>query len=358
MINDNFYQFLLIRRFYILQGSSLNINPDLYDHYQDKVILITGGTGSIGSQIVMELVKYSPKKIIIYSKDDSKQYLMKKRMKEFNNIYYILGDIRDFQRVEYVSRGVDYIFHTAALKQVPICEENPDEAIKTNLLGSLNIIEAAINNGVKKVINISTDKAVNPTNTMGVTKLLAEKLFKQANLKLNNHHTKFSSVRFGNVLGSRGSVFPLLFEQLMNQEPLTITDLGMTRFFMSIKEAVLLTIKAGAYAEGEEIYILKMKALMLSDLVVGLKEYSKQKQVKEPEVQIIGIRQGEKLYEELVLESELENLYENEEMYVISPNSPDTTLFKKLYLSDYRSDKVNLITQKEVLQILKDLDRT
>ncbi|USK72895.1 SDR family NAD(P)-dependent oxidoreductase [Peribacillus frigoritolerans] len=340
-----------------MEKNSTFIHSKLYDHYKDKVILITGGTGSIGSQIVCELVKYSPNKIIILSKDDTKQYLMKQRFKRFTNIYYLLGDIRDYQRVEYVSQGVDFIFHSAALKQVPTCEENPDEAIKTNLLGSLNIIEAAIKNKVKKVINISTDKAVNPTNTMGVTKLLAEKLFTQANFKLNNQHTKFSSVRFGNVLGSRGSIIPLLMDQLLNQKPLTITDLVMTRFFMSIKEAVQLTIQAGVYAEGGEIYILKMKALKLSDLVDSLIVLAKQKKLKEPEVQIIGKRPGEKLFEELASEYELNNMYENDEMYVISSRPLSNDIFKKSYLSDYRSDKVNLINQVEILHILKEHDR-
>lgn len=332
-------------------------NFELINHYKNKVILVTGGTGSIGSQIVSELVKYSPKKIIILSKDDSKQYLMKQSFKENKDIFYLLGDIRDYQRVEYVSRGVDYIFHAAALKQVPTCEENPDEAIKTNLLGSLNIIEASIINKVRKVINISTDKAVNPTNTMGATKLLAEKLFKQANMKLNNTSTMFSSVRFGNVLGSRGSVIPLLLDQLLNGKPLTITDLNMTRFFMSIQDAAQLTLKAGVYAEGGETYILKMKALRLSDLVDGLKIFSKQRQLGEPDVQIIGRRQGEKLYEELATESELKEIYESEDLLVISSKCPNTNIFNKISLSDYRSDKVSMISQKEILQILKGLEK-
>lgn len=280
---------------------------------------------------------------------------MKQTLKEYTNIYYLIGDIRDYRRVEYVCTGVDFIFHTAALKQVPACEENPDEAIKTNLLGCMNIIDAAIKNNVKKVINISTDKAVNPSNTMGATKLLSEKLFNQANLKLNNRGTTFSSVRFGNVLGSRGSVIPLLFDQLLNDQPLTITNLSMTRFFMSIQEAVQLTIKACEYAEGGETYILKMKALMLSDLVTGLKQYAKEKQLNEPNITIIGMRKGEKLYEELASDFELQNVYENDLMYVISPSQPKNGSFMKTHLSDYRSDKVKMISQTEIAKIFKDL---
>ncbi|WP_411334738.1 SDR family NAD(P)-dependent oxidoreductase [Metabacillus indicus] len=316
---------------------------------------MTGGTGSIGSQIVRELVNYSPAKIIVFSKDDSKQYLMKQALRDYSNIYYLIGDIRDYRRVEYICTNVDFIFHTAALKQVPACEDNPDEAIKTNLLGCINLIEAALKNHVKKVINISTDKAVNPTNTMGATKLLSEKLFHQANMKLNNHGTTFSSVRFGNVLGSRGSVIPLLFDQLMSRQPLTITDLGMTRFFMSIQEAVQLTIKACAYSDGGETYILKMKALKLSDLVDGLKQYAKDHQLTEPEIAIIGARKGEKLYEELASEHELQNVYENDQMFAISHIPPNNGSFKKASLTDYRSDKVKTISHLEMMEIFKDL---
>jgi FlaA1/EpsC-like NDP-sugar epimerase len=334
-----------------------NTISELATFYKNKVILITGGTGSIGSQIVSEILQYLPSKIIIFSKDDSKQYLMKQKFQAYPNIYFLLGDIRDYQRVEYVTRGVDYIFHAAALKQVPICEENPEEAIKTNILGSLNIIDAAIKNKVKKVINISTDKAVNPTNTMGITKLLTEKLFKQGNHKLNNQGTKFSSVRFGNVLGSRGSVIPILMGQLLKGEPLTITDLNMTRFFMYINEAVQLTLQAGLFTEGEELFILKMKALKLSNLVDGIMDLAKMKQVKKPDIQIIGTRQGEKLYEELVLEHELENIYENDKLYVVAVEQPQTPYFKKVNLTNYRSDRVPHISQQETLQILKEYDQ-
>ncbi|WP_110112113.1 SDR family NAD(P)-dependent oxidoreductase [Bacillus sp. CGMCC 1.16541] len=333
------------------------MDAELVKFYQDKVILVTGGTGSIGSKIVQELVNYSPKKIIVFSKDDSKQYLMKQAFKKFHNIYYLIGDIRDYRRVEYVTREVDYIFHTAALKQVPTCEENPDEAIKTNVLGSLNVIEAAIKNNVKKVINISTDKAVNPVNTMGATKLLTEKLFKQANVKLNNNKTKFCSVRFGNVLGSRGSVIPLFFEQMLKGKPLTITDLNMTRFFMSTEEAVQLTIKAAYYTEGEETYILKMKALKLTELVDALIEYAKKHDLKKPEIQVIGARPGEKLYEELAFDFELENLYETDELYVISKHDLSSSTFLKTSLTNYRSDYVDTISQSELLTIIEELNQ-
>ncbi|MBM7703024.1 SDR family NAD(P)-dependent oxidoreductase [Metabacillus iocasae] len=334
------------------------IDTEMAQFYQDKVVLVTGGTGSIGRKIVRELVNYSPKKIIVFSKDDSKQYLMKQAFKQFHHIYYLIGDIRDYQRIEYVTRGVDYIFHTAALKQVPTCEENPDEAIKTNVLGSINVIEAAIKNNVKKVINISTDKAVNPVNTMGATKLLTEKLFKQANMKLNNNQTKFCSVRFGNVIGSRGSVIPLLYEQLITGKALTITDMNMTRFFMSVEEAVQLTVKAGYYTEGGETYILKMKALKLEDLVKALMEFAKKHQLKKPKVQVIGARPGEKIYEELAFEFELAQIYETEDMYVISNNELPKNKFRKTSLMNYRSDQVNPIQQHEMLMIIEELNQS
>ncbi|PEY36299.1 capsule biosynthesis protein CapD [Bacillus cereus] len=322
------------------------------DYYRDKSILVTGGTGSIGRKIVEELLSFSPEKIIVFSKDESKQYFMKRKF-NLKKLHFILGDMREYSSVEYATRNIDIVFHVAALKHVSMCEENPYEAVKTNIIGAQNLIDACIVNQVKKVINISTDKAVNPTNTMGATKLITEKLFKQANKKLNNDNSMFCSVRFGNVLGSRGSVIPLLLEQLKENRPLTITDPDMTRFFMSISDAVKLTLKAGVYSNGGETFILKMKALRLKDLVSAIKELAADRGLNPIKIVNIGIQPGEKLYEELIYEHEMNNVYEKEEFYIIQPAS--LTHLTKASINSYRSDNRSFYEKDDLKKIIIDL---
>ncbi|MFD2670550.1 SDR family NAD(P)-dependent oxidoreductase [Marinicrinis sediminis] len=327
---------------------------------RNQQVLVTGGTGSIGREIVASLLKHGARKIVIFNKDDSKQYLLKQTYAGLPHVHFLLGDIRDYERVEFATRGMDLIFHAAALKQVPICEEHPFEAVKTNVLGSEHIIRASIVNQVHKVVNISTDKAVNPTNTMGASKLLAEKLFSQANQMLHPSRTRFCSVRFGNVLGSRGSVIPLFLHQVKAHKPLTVTDSRMTRFFMSIHQAAYLTLKAALYCSGGETFILKMESLRLSDLCKAMSLFCKQEQLPEPHVQVIGVRPGEKLHEELLSVKEVRHLFEDEELYVVYPpglQQKDSQHFKPSAIQDYRSDQIQPATPRKLLAILNQYEQ-
>jgi FlaA1/EpsC-like NDP-sugar epimerase len=326
----------------------------LKQSFSNKRILVTGGTGSIGENIVSTLLQYNPKQ------DDSKQYLMQQKFSQASSLSYYLGDIRDYQSVEYVTRGIDIVFHVAALKQVPVCEENPFEAVKTNIIGSENLIKACIANKVKKVVNVSTDKAVNPSNTMGATKLIAEKLFKNANTLINNENTRFSSVRFGNVVGSRGSVIPLFLEQAKSGGPLTVTEPNMTRFFMTIPEAVNLTLKAACYSIGGETFIFKMNAVKISDLAEAVKGYCQIKGIEIPVIRQIGIRPGEKLYEELMYQDEIAHVVEDEELYVILHSSQKRNFlhFSPSSIQAYRSDQIKTVNQTNLISLLHQMDKT
>ncbi len=334
------------------------ISQQLIRFISDKKILVTGGTGSIGERIVNKLLEYNPKLIVVFNKDDSKQYLMKNKYAHIMNLKYILGDIREFQSIEYASRGIDIVFHAAALKHVPVCEENPFEAIRTNIIGTENLIKACIVNKVKKVINISTDKAINPSNTMGATKLIAEKMIKQANLMLNNSHTIFCSVRFGNIIGTRGSVIPIFLDQMKTGKALTITDPKMTRFFMDVSQAVDLTLKGALYSKGGETFIIRMKALQLGDLAKAMLTYAEQGGLEVPNVTYIGFRPGEKLFEELMSEDEMLHVVGDKELYVILPMTHLQSYlhFKPVTISSYRSDKVHLISKEEILSIINRID--
>lgn len=333
---------------------------ELTSFYKNKKILVTGGTGSIGEKVVESLLRYAPNRIIIFSKDDSRQYLMKQKYHFAQNIQYILGDIRDKDDVEYATRGIDYIFHAAALKQVPVCEDNPFEAVKTNVIGSENVIQAALSNRVRKVVNISTDKAINPSNTMGATKLLAEKLFSQANQKVNNDQTHFCSVRFGNVIGSRGSVLPIFLEQAKKGDPLTITDLQMTRFFMTIQQAAELTLKAAYYSKNGETFILRMNAFRIKELQQAVHMYCENEKIPLPKEKKIGIRPGEKLHEQLITEEEALHAWEDPELFVIVPMKSKHAKFlhfKKSSFSDYRSDQIKPLSAKQLLTYLYQVNR-
>ncbi|SEJ23550.1 UDP-N-acetylglucosamine 4,6-dehydratase family protein [Paenibacillus polymyxa] len=287
--------------------------------FTNKIVLVTGGTGSIGSEIVRNVLSYNPKALRIFSRDESKQFDLQQELKEFTNIRYLIGDIRDKQRLSYAMEDVDYIFHAAALKHVPACEYNPMEAVKTNVIGVQNLIETAIEHNVEKVVAISTDKVVNPTNTMGATKLLSERLISAANLYKGSKRTIFSCVRFGNVMGSRGSVIPLFRDQIAKGMPVTVTHAEMTRFMMSIPQAAQLVIDAAHYSQGGEVFVLKMPILKITDLAQCLVD-SYEEAVGQPyrgEIIETGIRPGEKLYEELMTLEESERALENGQMYII-----------------------------------------
>jgi len=258
--------------------------------FNDKSILITGGTGSFGKQCIKEILqKYSPKKLIVYSRDELKQFEMQQELSD-PVMRYFLGDVRDADRLKQAMRGVDYVIHTAALKHVPAAEYNPMECIKTNVHGAQNVITAAIENNVKKVIALSTDKAANPINLYGATKLVSDKLFVAANNIVGTQNTRFAVVRYGNVVGSRGSVVPF-FRKMLTQGAieLPITDVQMTRFWITLPKGVDFVLKAFARMQGGEIFVPKIPSSRITDLAEAIA----------PDIpyKIIGIRPGEKLHE-------------------------------------------------------------
>lgn len=296
--------------------------------FKNKKILVTGGTGSIGSEIVRRLLKKEIDVIRIFSNDENATYQMERELEKHpklqknNNVRFLIGSVRDKDRLKMAMSEIDIVYHAAALKHVPLCEYNPFEAIKTNVIGTQNVIDAALGEEVGTVIGISTDKAVNPVNTMGATKLLSEKLIIDANFYKGRKRTVFSSVRFGNVCFSRGSVIPLFEEQIKTGGPVTITDPNMTRFMMSISKAVELVFRATEMAIGAEVFIFKMPVLKLGDLVgVMIKELAPRYGYRLEEIQtkIIGPRFGEKLYEELITEVEARNALETPEMFIVLP---------------------------------------
>lgn len=278
------------------------------NQFKNKVILITGGTGTLGKNLVRRLIPHKPKKIIIYSRDEYKQFVMKREF-NYSGLRYFIGDVRDITRLNQVCGDVDYIIHTAALKQIDTIEYNPQEAVKTNILGALNIIQVAIEHKVKKVVALSTDKGVHPVNLYGATKLCSDKLFINGNA-LSHNVSQFSVVRYGNVANSRGSVIPY-FESLINnnERTLPITDARMTRFHITIDEAIDLIFTAFKEMQGGEIFVAKIPSYKLIDLVKHYKCKYK----------IIGVRPGEKLHEIMITEQDAERTYEFDKYFVVQP---------------------------------------
>lgn len=280
----------------------------------DKSILITGGTGSFGNEFTRYVLEnYKPKKIVIYSRDEYKQFLMADKFKNYSDkLRFFIGDVRDEKRLERAFNGIDYVIHAAAMKQVPACEYNPIEAIKTNIDGATNVINAALDKGVKKVVALSTDKAVNPVNLYGGTKLVSDKLFVSANAYAGTQDVNFSIVRYGNVAGSRGSVIPF-FDNLISrgETELPITDFRMTRFWISLEEGVKLVIKALAEARGGETFISKIPSFKVTDLAKAM--------LPECTLKEVGIRPGEKLHEIMVTREDSLNTYEYDNHFIIYP---------------------------------------
>jgi len=290
--------------------------------FQDKTILVTGGTGSIGSEVVRQLLMHKPKAIRILSRDEHKQYLLQQELGAGvqSIVRYLLGDIRDYARLLRALEGVDYVFHCAAYKHVPFCEYNSFEAVKTNVIGTQNLIDAAITQGVSRVLLISTDKAASPSNVMGATKLLAEKMMTSAMHFAGSRPIRFASVRFGNVLASRGSVLPLFCKQIEHGGPVTVTDPKMIRFFMSIPQAVALLFRAMEDMEGGELFILKMPVLRLGDMIDVLIEELAPRFGREGAAikqQVIGSRPGEKMEEILMTAEEAQYAAEEQNMFVV-----------------------------------------
>ena len=280
----------------------------------DKVVLITGGSGSFGKKFVERVfAKYEPRKVIIYSRDEYKQFKMRQQYRKWDDrIRYFIGDVRDKERLMRAFEGVDYVVHAAALKQVPACEYNPIEAVKTNINGAQNIAEAAIDRGVKRIVALSTDKAVNPINLYGATKLASDKLFIAANAYSGDRDTVFSVVRYGNVAGSRGSVIPF-FKMLIDkgETTLPVTDARMTRFWITLDEAVDLVFLALDTSKGGETYVSKIPSFKITDLARAMLPKGKFKE--------IGMREGEKLHEMMVTEYDSFTTYEYPKHYIIYP---------------------------------------
>ncbi len=281
----------------------------------NKTILITGGTGSFGNAFTTYVLEhYSPKKIIIYSRDEYKQFLMANKYKEYQGtLRFFLGDVRDKDRMYRALNGVDYVVHAAALKQVPACEYNPMEAVKTNIDGAMNIVDTALDCGVKRVVALSTDKAVNPVNLYGGTKLVSDKLFIAANAYAGEKDVCFSIVRYGNVAGSRGSVIPFFQNIVANGgKELPITDYRMTRFWISLEQGVELVLKALQEARGGETFISKIPSFRITDLAQAI--------LPGCEMPEVGIREGEKLHEIMVTREDSAMTYEYERHYIVYPH--------------------------------------
>ncbi len=337
-------------------------------YFRGKRVLVTGGTGSIGSAIVRHLLQCGPRVVRILSRDEAKQFYLQHELTEHDNVRYLLGDVRDRGRVARAMEDIDIVFHAAALKHVPACEYNPFEAVETNVRGTQNVLDAALDHGVHKVMVISTDKAVAPINVMGATKLLAERFTVAANFYRGSHPTIFGCVRLGNVLGSRGSVVPLFEQQIARRGPVRVTDLSMTRFMMSIPDAVMLVLAATEEMQGGEIFILKMPVLRLGDLVDTMIEELAPLHGYAPgdiEVREEGVRPGEKMDEWLMTEEEGTDSVEREHMFVVYPElrprgqegpvAPARSGAKAGPERAYSSGGTPLMTRDQIRELLRSL---
>ena len=333
---------------------------NLEDFFRNKDILVTGGCGSIGSEIINQLLQYSVKRVRVFDHNESGHFHLQERLAGHKKLRILVGDIRDKDRMKRAVNDVDIIFHAAALKHVPICEYNPFEAVATNVYGTQNIVDAAREENIEKFIAISTDKAANPINTMGATKLLSEKLVLNAPVGLSK--TLFSCVRFGNVLNSDGSVIPIFKNQIRSGGPVTITSEDMVRFFMTNREAVNLILKAAHMMKGREIFIPKMNALRIAELAeVMIEELAPRYSLKPKNIDIktIGIRPGEKLCELLMTEEEAVHVEEKDGMFIIRSESIGPHYIEKGITSEplerkyYDASKATLLEKDEIKSLLR-----
>ena len=322
--------------------------------FSNQTILVTGGTGSWGHELIRQLLTYNPEEIRIFSRNESNQFSMKQ---EFNNnpkLNFIIGDIKEVNPLIEACRDVDYIFHLAALKHVPVCEYQPMEALKTNVIGTQNVIEAAITCGVKKVIYISTDKASDPSNFYGLSKAMGERLIIHANTSKTK--TRFVCIRGGNVLGTNGSVIHVFKKQIQENQMVGITDINMTRFFLSVEDAIKLLFKATFESVGGEIFVMKMPTIKITDLAEVLIEDSQKENIK---IEILGIRPGEKIHELLLspYESTTTITYDDE-YFVILPTihieglKEHYSKYKPVNIMNYNSS-TDLISKEEIRNMLK-----
>lgn len=330
--------------------------------FTHKKILVIGGTGTIGKRLIKKLIKEKPEVIRVFSRDEYKQYIMKEQLCYSGKFRYLIGDVRDYERVQRAMQEIDIVFNLAAMKHVPACEYNPSEAIKTNVIGMDNVIKAAMINNVESVIFTSSDKAINPPNSYGATKLLAEKLVQVANFYTGNSRTRFIAVRFGNVMGSRGSVIPLFKKQIKKYKRITITDPNMTRFMMTASQAVKLIMDACENAIGGETFVLKMPIIRLKDLTEVLIEETCKKlniSIEEIKLKTIGIRAGEKRFEELMTKEESEIAFDLGDKYAVIPVLYSNKLCKiyegkkKAVVGSYNSSNKPYLTKEEVRSLLK-----
>ncbi|NFF64925.1 SDR family NAD(P)-dependent oxidoreductase [Clostridium sporogenes] len=333
-------------------------------YYSNKNILIIGGTGTIGKGLVKEIIKQNPKVIRILSRDEYKQFLMENEMdpRLRRKFRFLIGDVRDYDRVERAMKGIDIVFNLAAMKHVPSCEYNPTEAIKTNINGMENVIKAAIFNNVECVLFTSSDKAINPTNSYGATKLLAEKLVQAANYSKGPVKTKFVAVRFGNVMGSRGSVIPLFKKQILEKGKITVTEPNMSRFMMTLKDAVKLVMKSCEISKGGELFVLKMPVIKLKDLSQAIiEEVCKKNNLDKDKIEtkIIGFRAGERIYEELMTLQESHHAKDLGNMYVVFPTGYSNDWYESYYnkyedckIGNYSSHNIEPISKEEVRKVL------
>lgn len=338
------------------------MGDDNLNYYLGKKILIIGGTGTIGQGMVEEIKKQNPAVIRILSRDEYKQFIMQNKYGNGGMFRFLIGDVRDYDRVKRAMEGIDVVFNLAAMKHVPACEYNPTEAIKTNVNGMENVIEAAIYNNVNCVVFTSSDKSINPTNSYGATKLLAEKLVQAANFSKGPIDTKFVAVRFGNVMGSRGSVIPLFKKQILEYKKITITDETMSRFMMTLEQSVKLTMKSAEISCGGEVFVLKMPVIRLKYLAeVLIEEICVEYSInpKKIEVEFIGLRAGEKMYEELMTEEESNYAYDLGDMYAVIPTTFNKDIYKRFYkdyshpiLSSYSSHNVEPLTKEETRKLI------
>lgn len=321
--------------------------------FKGKKILITGGTGSLGTALTKRLLQYDVKNIRIFSRDELKQVQMNESIND-SRLRFLIGDVRDKERLFRATEGIDIVIHTAALKHVPVIEYNPFEAVQTNVYGSQNLISACLMNNVSKVLAIGTDKAVSPFNTYGATKLLMERLFVSANYYKGDHITDFLCVRYGNVLGSRGSLVPTLVNQALSKNEITITDPNMTRFNITMNEALDLIFRALKNGIGGEVFIPKLHAYRINEMKIAIQQLLKTKSVEKK----IPVRPGEKFHESLISQHEIRNTYENKNDYILLDDVKSKILLKNKSIKksklkeEYSSNNVKLLSIDEIKKIL------
>jgi len=328
--------------------------------FKDKVLLITGGTGSFGNAVLKRFLETDIKEIRIFSRDEKKQDDMRKKYHSAKLKFYI-GDVRDYNSILNATRGVDYIYHAAALKQVPSCEFHPLEAVKTNVLGTENVLEAAIQNHVKRVVCLSTDKAVYPINAMGISKAMMEKVMVAKSRNLEGLDTVICGTRYGNVMASRGSVIPLFVDQIRQRKPLTITDPNMTRFMMTLEDAVDLVLYAFEHGENGDIFVQKAPAATISVLAEALKQLLK---VEDHPISIMGTRHGEKAFEALLSREEMVHAFDQGDYFRVPADQRDLNYEKYVEdgdlkiteFEDYNSHNTTRLDVEGMKQLLLKLD--